>query len=55
MLNKASCHTDVWRSGGIAAINLGTRWGRVVSLALQSLYPQGRTPVPDNQEDEWIP
>jgi hypothetical protein len=37
--------TDVWGSGGIAPhiVDLGTRWGRVVSFTPRPLYPRGNT------------
>jgi hypothetical protein len=47
-----------WGSGGIAPriIDLGTRWGWVVSFAPQPLYPPGKEPlVPVGYEAGWVP
>jgi hypothetical protein len=35
-----------WESGGIAPriLDFGTRWRRVVSYTLRTVYPQGKSP-----------
>jgi len=41
MINYAPRHKDVWGRGGKAPrINLGTRWGKVISLKPRLLYPR---------------
>jgi hypothetical protein len=45
-LTKNHAMKMYWRSGGIAPhiLDLGTRWGWVVSFKPQLLYPQGKSP-----------
>jgi hypothetical protein len=48
---RATCHADVWGSGGIAPciLNTGTRW-KWSTLCPGHFTPMERTPVPNGQK-----